>query len=218
MATTAQDIVCVSIHAPTRGATFSLASCHRLLMFQSTHPRGVRLSILIYGVECTRFQSTHPRGVRLLHWYERLGYEEFQSTHPRGVRHRRPPRHSFILSFNPRTHEGCDSFVVDGAYKDVFQSTHPRGVRPRTPNRCIRYSCFNPRTHEGCDQGEVQKPTVEERFNPRTHEGCDSQCGTQLQRQSVSIHAPTRGATPGRRCMTYGCSFNPRTHEGCDLP
>ena len=34
----------------------------------------------------------------------------------------------------------------------------------------------------------------------------------------VSIHAPTRGATPISDTMAIiSASFNPRTHEGCDL-
>ena len=32
----------------------------------------------------------------------------------------------------------------------------------------------------------------------------------------VSIHAPTRGATPRHRGAAGARSFNPRTHEGCD--
>ena len=32
----------ISIHAPTWGATLPLAIVHRMLQFQSTHPRGVR--------------------------------------------------------------------------------------------------------------------------------------------------------------------------------
>ena len=35
--------ICVSIHAPTRGATKDVSEVMNLLMFQSTHPRGVRL-------------------------------------------------------------------------------------------------------------------------------------------------------------------------------
>ena len=39
--------VAVSIHAPTRGATYAgIASCPALLAFQFTHPRGVRRTLL----------------------------------------------------------------------------------------------------------------------------------------------------------------------------
>ena len=56
------------------------------LVFQSTHPRGVRLYNLSVSIESNGFQSTHPRGVRQL-WSVRLTRR---------------------LNFNPRTHVGCD--------------------------------------------------------------------------------------------------------------
>jgi len=145
-------------------------------MFQSTHPRGVRL--LLHSL-CGRnggFQSTHPRGVRhtitgenadqaavSIHAPARgatsnslhdILRNEFQSTHPRGVR----------------------LLIVFGIIKkNLFQSTHPRGVRRQ-------------RTASGT------WPAIG--FNPRTREGCDfSKYFTQRQNITVSIHAPARGAT-----------------------
>ncbi len=56
---------CISIHAPTWGATYW---CKGLSFSQ------------------TKFQSTHPRGVRLLDIRRRGHIHVFQSTHPRGVR------------------------------------------------------------------------------------------------------------------------------------
>ena len=99
----------VSIHAPAWGATFVGAPVLALLagfnprtrvgcdeckrqfsvvpkMFQSTHPRGVRLNKNLHIFNHFLFQSTHPRGVRLYHRAAREHYVEFQSTHPRGVR------------------------------------------------------------------------------------------------------------------------------------
>ena len=54
----------ISIHAPARGATLNSVGGFAISLFQSTHPRGVRLAK--YGVCHKRyvFQSTHPRGVR----------------------------------------------------------------------------------------------------------------------------------------------------------
>jgi len=77
-------------------------------------------------------------------------------------------------------------------------------------------------------------------FNPRTHTGCDAKRAAALARcTKVSIHAPTRDATPKPRADCHrisvsihaptrdatlfltspvsksGC-FNPRTHTGCD--
>ena len=79
-------------------------------------------------------------------------------------------------SFNPRTHTGCDDLVtVIAKHAKEFQSTHPHGVRLLSIGLISgRSKCFNPRTHTGCDM-------VLRR--------------SQLIFRSVSIHAPTRGAT-----------------------
>ena len=76
----------VSIHAPTRGATSMMNWTRRLIMFQSTHPRGVRREWLdVFGI---LYVSIHAptRGATKC-----AGY--IQRCQP---------------CFNPRTHEGCD--------------------------------------------------------------------------------------------------------------
>ena len=102
------------------------------MQFQSTHPRRVRLSCGFYDGCLEMFQSTHPRRVRL----ERVYYEAtlflFQSTHPRRVRRSKALASYIHSSFNPRTHVGCD-FTDSTFYLRFFQfqSTHPRRVRLR---------------------------------------------------------------------------------------
>ena len=99
----------VSIHAPTRGATIYdiVAICH--LLFQSTHPHGVRPSRgALHGLG-GQFQSTHPHGVRPPVRLRRYASGRFQSTHPHGVR---------------RQYGVLPSDAI------MFQSTHPHGVRP----------------------------------------------------------------------------------------
>ena len=54
----------VSIHALTRSATTILIGIFNLGLFQSTHSRGVRLTVLTPSLSDTSFQSTHSRGVR----------------------------------------------------------------------------------------------------------------------------------------------------------
>ena len=80
-------------------------------MFQSTHPRRVRL--LHQSVSClfVRFQSTHPRRVRPPAQSDSSANQKFQSTHPRRVRLIRRMRITRGMSFNPRTHVGCDLFL-----------------------------------------------------------------------------------------------------------
>ena len=189
------------------------------LKFQSTHPHGVRHRKVRRVLTSRLFQSTHPHGVRHFNgvlpraqygvsihaptwgatWYfvrrcttayvsihaptwgatqyfQELSYsnyvsihaptwgatsadyivysqDEFQSTHPHGVRHSAYKSITLNISFNPRTHMGCDTkpFYLSFACLSVsihaptwgattfgfffyfcamFQSTHPHGVRP----------------------------------------------------------------------------------------
>ena len=121
---------------------------HVVLLFQSTHPRGVRLEqhppafshqdfnprtregcdpfSRVNLIPAPVFQSTHPRGVRHAFYAYNIVVKRFQSTHPRGVRP--------IISLS---HLGLF----------IFQSTHPRGVRQQTqPIACLSlllyYSIF----------------------------------------------------------------------------
>ena len=124
------------------------------MIFQSTHPSGVRLLEATVTRPLALFQSTHPSGVRLATVRPQTSKYEFQSTHPSGVRPARRLRpHSCghisihapqwgatsrsarptfpACNFNPRTPVGCDHQAMDILHlADVFQSTHPSGVRP----------------------------------------------------------------------------------------
>ena len=143
----------VSIHAPTRGATYiCITDMIRSKVSIHAPTRGATVSIHSVSLFHAEFQSTHPHGVRL-------------------------PIMVFChcqQSFNPRTHTGCDKplrVVIIAAVE--FQSTHPHGVR--LVNVTIKFVtlCFNPRTHTGCDMPFLSVFLL----------------------SSVSIHAPTRGAT-----------------------
>ena len=146
-------------------------------MFQSTHPHGVRRFKSPATTSVKMFQSTHPHGVRQLTPHHYPTDDLFQSTHPHGVR--------LIRYSNERRHI-------------EFQSTHPHGVRPRLQKSLkSKIPSFNPRTHTGCDFFLSLRYQFLLCFNPRTHTGCDS--GLQFLDKFpwlVSIHAPTRGATP----------------------
>ena len=156
------------------------------VVFQSTHPRGVRHGTAESTGEPSTFQSTHPRGVRrrpLGHW---AGIDVFQSTHPRGVRRAGRCRRRRAGSFNPRTREGCDS-------KSMIVPSLVRG--------------FNPRTREGCDTYLRRLADTWHSFNPRTREGCDYLALLQVDAEVVSIHAPARGATPSSMCGSSDSTF-----------
>ena len=142
----------------------------------------------------------------------------FQSTLPRGER--QPSRRSSCRGryFNPRSHEGSDvlgrtcirkcpisihaptrgatrlelaamqlefisihaptrgatSSVTSNSSPITFQSTLPRGERPSSGIWLSSPFHFNPRSHEGSDLPE---------------------CAGGTDQVSISIHAPTRGAT-----------------------
>ena len=108
-----RDSIKVSIHAPTRGATYKDASpAATLKTFQSTHPHGVR-PILDFRRGYCQFVSIHAptRGATSRGNTGQILRKLFQSTHPHGVRH-------------------CVLRLLD--FTKMFQSTHPHGVRRKT--------------------------------------------------------------------------------------
>ena len=100
----------VSIHAPTWGATTVIDNSRiKCKMFQFTHPRGVRLRLMISAGLTLLFQFTHPRGVRPFRWS--IGYlVSIVSIHAPtwGATARRGCPVSHPYGFNSRTHVGCD--------------------------------------------------------------------------------------------------------------
>ena len=99
----------VSIHAPTRGATFFSTSYIKRRMFQSTPPREGRQMAMCLCVLLVVFQSTPPHEGRQKGVVAMLAAFQFQSTPPRGGR-------QFDAGYFNDTNE--------------FQSTPPRGGRP----------------------------------------------------------------------------------------
>ena len=80
-----------------------------------------------------------------------------------------------------------------------FQSTHPHGVRPvRIRQSHARILRFNPRTHTGCDNNPYKMRLPQDRFQSTHPHGVRLVIIAILvsRKQHVSIHAPTRGATP----------------------
>ena len=75
------------------------------------------------------FQSTHTRRMWPLSSCMMKILSMFQSTHPRRVWQDSPLSNNRLASFNPHTHEGCDSRAIYSPIPPVmFQSTHPRRV------------------------------------------------------------------------------------------
>ena len=171
----------VSIHAPTRGATYEY---HRYLgkCKVSIHAPTRGATLLIYFSGCNFKVSIHAPTRGATSWtVANTSRSGFQSTHPRGVRRG--------IGYVPR-------------YYDWFQSTHPRGVRriALVIQRVNKIVSIHAPTRGATDWRSSLWRAVS--FNPRTHEGCDFPKYRSNHTILVSIHAPTRGATrvsPARR-------------------
>ena len=79
------------------------------------------------------------------------------------------------MNFNPRSHEGSDTAIG---------------------TIMLQEDDFNPRSHEGSDTAYPWKIRWIDDFNPRSHEGSDVKVNPDRTDLVISIHAPTRGATP----------------------
>ncbi len=77
----------------------------------------------------------------------------------------------------------------------MFQSTLPRGVRPLVAVPRLPISLFQSTLPRGERPRQSVRCRSRPRFNPRSHEGSDFSSVRSLYAISVSIHAPTRGAT-----------------------
>ena len=157
-----------------------------------------------------QFQSTLPQGERLGRHLPSIHSKIFQSTLPQGERR---PRHvvrsSKVEHFNPRSHKGSD---LQGGLI-TYYILH-----------------FNPRSHKGSDCPFPAVFTLRTYFNPRSHKGSDplpfffrshassisihaptrgatKESRTAYRHHTISIHAPTRGATKGCKVIYLGDSF-----------
>ena len=168
----------VSIHAPTRGATKSnSANAFLNLLFQSTHPHGVRPTVrnFIRG-DVESFNPRTHTGCDPIQQIMPILFFLFQSTHPHGVR---------------------PCLTGDFLTQFLFQSTHPHGVRPCSQFVPPKKQGFNPRTHTGCDATPNGTPSI--RCCVSIHAPTRGATLTINNMDKlftwVSIHAPTRGAT-----------------------
>ena len=214
----------------------------RDLMFQSTHPRGVRPSwplIVPTGGKCfnprTRVgcdghrQDLHLRGQVSIHapaW---------------GATPGRAPDGAVEVRFNPRTRVGCDRSACANGRQDAlvsihapawgaterqtvicgrywFQSTHPRGVRPHGRGSVITGGKFQSTHPRGVRRLSLTHwPPDDKCFNPRTRVGCDLRGMTASGWVLVFQSTHPRGVRlpPSSHTGTLW-SFNPRTRVGCD--
>ena len=120
-------------------------------MLRNMHA-GCDISFLLYSNDIQMFQSTHPRRVRLI-WDLSICFSELVSIHAPTQGATLHPIHTkahfycfnprthagcdlgwnvfwyLPICFNPRTHAGCDPLFFLYLCRKKFQSTHPRRVR-----------------------------------------------------------------------------------------
>ena len=165
----------VSIHAPTRGATFV----------------GYTLDVLD---EC--FNSRTHAGCDLLSGLRHVCSSSFNSRTHAGCDNATLGKKAIQSCFNSRTHAGCDiklGKIVDDAV--LFQFTHPRGVRRILGAHFLIPPEFQFTHPRGVRRDAGQNRGGQQGFNSRTHAGCDAMQDKIEEANKVSIHAPTRGAT-----------------------
>ena len=103
--------------------------------------------------------------------------------------------------FNPRTHTGCDllgKVLTTRLYS--FQSTHPHGVRLSLYQLKKVLEEFQSTHPHGVRQSQALTPHAWHRFQSTHPHGVRRSDGRVYSDDwSVSIHAPTRGATRSKR-------------------
>ena len=121
----------------------------------------------------------------------------FQSTRPRGARRhgRSLFVHVDIISIHAPARGATGQFLPISP-DPRFQSTRPRGAR-LYPLQAREYRSMY--------------------FNPRARAGRDGITSRSSSAETISIHAPTRGATvAGIASQADDANFNPRAHAGRD--
>ena len=128
-----RELIQISIHAPTRGATMVRIALSLISsLFQSTLPRGERLDVNL-KLLCNLI-NFNPRSHEGSDADSQALLPSATYFNPRS--HEGSDGSSFYIkyiaiNFNPRSHEGSDLHLPEiRLYHRKFQSTLPRGERP----------------------------------------------------------------------------------------
>ena len=124
-----------------------------------------------------------------------------------------------FICFNPRTYKRCDKAQTTQVNLELVSIHAPtRGATPTNKHIMETNKSFNPRTYKRCDYFCFFHKVNNKCFNPRTYKRCDGFLLMYFFASStVSIHAPTRGATRMQALHHHFLvGFNPRTYKRCD--
>ena len=187
-------------------------------MFQSTLPRGERRLCRWLSIARYQFQSTLPRGERLPHKAaEPIRRVSIHAPTWGATNAALRKYHNWHVSIHAPTWGATYRETYFETHK-WFQSTLPRGERLHKFVGNTKMISFNPRSHVGSDHAHEFTATVLPSFNPRSHVGSDiyrlaNNCSFEVfqstlprgerlyifiyyfRNKTVSIHAPTWGAT-----------------------
>ena len=210
----------ISIHAPQWGATTDNQLISDTMIGISIHaPQWGATDPNSGTVQQVVFQSTHPSGVRPCPGGFGRANGNFNPRTPVGCDRNRPAGGSIVRNFNPRTPVGCD-FPTTSAVGRVFefQSTHPSGVRqvPKgPPHWCIRFQSTHP---SGVRPRDARSADSHEKFQSTHPSGV-----RQTRHRSRKGTSPFQSTHPSGVRLIPSCSammsryFNPRTPVGCDI-
>ena len=210
----------ISIHAPTRGATFFTSGNKNdgIYFNPRSHERsdkaaGYRLST---GQE---FQSTLPR--------EERRRQSYCITQGNNISIHAPTRGATLLPPVMQKFQGFQSTLpreerrvlqVDCIYHSIFQSTLPREERQRPEvMKFILFMNFNPRSHERSDDTFRIIFFFTLHFNPRSHERSDKSHSGRLKGcADFNPRSHERSDCCDRLASALVIYFNPRSHERSD--
>ncbi len=208
---TKQSIDEVSIHAPTRGATACCCTKNAIARFNPRAHAGrdpCVSSPLIHAL----FQSTRPRGARpaMNHHGAMLDVSIHAPTRGATV------NAGFYIApacFNPRAHAGRDlPFTHCCTACGVSIHAPTRGATNNFYAPVVTAG-FNPRAHAGRDHRilEMHNTVLFQSTRPRGARRASRAVHPLL---AVSIHAPTRGATPNKRYCRRQSTFQSTRPRG----
>ena len=185
----------ISIHTPTRGATYHHYTHFLLLLFQSTLPRGERRPYFSFTFFFVNFNPHSHEGSDSIPTSTNIG----------------------IIYFNPHSHEGSDNFNHQYSSNLIISIHTPtRGATVPRMDYIISMTLFQ----STLPRGERQENHIADYllyiyFNPHSHEGSDrSKDGLYNQHDVISIHTPTRGATCNIQIMYSSSRFQSTLPRG----
>ena len=165
----------LSIHAPTRGATIQCDENQRLTIFQSTLLQEERPDPIAWD-KANSYLSIHAptRGATYLQPIDHHKLKLSIHAPTRGATVKNLHLFIDIITFKPRSYKRSDIIFV---------------------GLVIVLISFNPRSYKRSDSHLHPLFLHPHTFNPRSYKRSDDNGITFWKSASLSIHAPTRGAT-----------------------